>query len=434
MYPNYARAAVSEFIHICFGFPAMSTQSDTVTQPPIAASKLARSFTFCTGIENSAPTITGPDGRRLRIDEMAASGHYQLWRDDFRLVRELGLHCLRYGVPYYRTHLAPGQYDWSFADEAFAELHRLGIVPIADLCHFSLPDWLGTFQNPDFPRYFAEYAEAFARRYPWVWLYTPVNEMLITAEYSALKGYWNEQLCTDAAFLTALVNAVEANVRASEAILKVRDAWFVQSESTRYYHPANPDALTHTAHLNERRFLSLDLNYSHAPSGRILRYMLENGVPMAKFDYFMNRSIRPRCIMGTDYYQTSEMRVTPDGDTHRCHVLGYYGLARQYYERFRLPIMHSETNQFQILNAAEWLERQWGSVLRLRLEGYPMVGFTWYSLTDQADWDIDLRERRGQVNTSGLYDMQRRIRKVGIAYRQIISDWRDALAGTEIRY
>jgi beta-glucosidase/6-phospho-beta-glucosidase/beta-galactosidase len=400
----------------------------------LSPSNLTHSFTFCTGIENSAPIITGPDGKQLRIDQMAASRHYQRWREDFRLVRELGLYCLRYGPPYYRTHVGPGRYDWSFADETFAELRRLGIVPIADLCHFGLPDWLGNFQNPDFPRYFAEYADAFARRYPWIWLYTPVNEMLITAEYSALKGYWNEQLCSHQAFVTALMNAVDANIRASEAIRKVSNAWFVQSESTRYYHPYTPEAATLTAHMNQLRFISLDLNYSHSPSGRMLEYLMANGMSLAQFDYFMNRTIRPSCIMGTDYYETSEMAVYPDGTTRQYNVLGYYGLTRQYYSRFHLPIMHTETNQFQQLNATYWLERQWANVLRLRQEGYPVIGFTWYSLTDQVDWDIDLRVPRGHVNSNGLFDMQRRIRRVGVEYQRIVRAWSPALAGIDFRF
>ena len=33
----------------------------------------------------------------------------------------------------------------------------------------------------------------------------------------------------------------------------------------------------------------------------------------------------------------------------------------------------------------------------LREEGVPVVGFTWYSLTDQVDWDIQLREIKGKV-------------------------------------
>lgn len=57
----------------------------------------------------------------------------------------------------------------------------------------------------------------------------------------------------------------------------------------------------------------------------------------------------------------------------------------------------------------------------------PTVGFTWYSLTDQVDWDSALREDNGRVNSVGLYDLERKIRKVGAAYKQLISDWRDVL-------
>lgn len=118
------------------------------------------SFMFATGIENSYPNIRLPDGAVKRVDQMEKSAHYQRWREDFALVRELGLEYLRYGLPYYRTHTAPGSYDWSFGDETFAELQRLSIEPIVDLCHFGVPDWIGDFQNPDLPRLFADYAYA----------------------------------------------------------------------------------------------------------------------------------------------------------------------------------------------------------------------------------------------------------------------------------
>ena len=44
--------------------------------------------------------------------------------------------------------------------EAMAEIKRLGITPILDLLHFGIPDWMGDFQNPDFPLLFADYAGA----------------------------------------------------------------------------------------------------------------------------------------------------------------------------------------------------------------------------------------------------------------------------------
>src|SRR5690242_17594909 len=96
-------------------------------------------FLFATGIENSIPTI---DGGRVRIDEMEKCGHYRHWRRDIELVAEIGVRFLRYGPPLHRCFLGDGRFDWSFPDLAYAELRRRGIVPITDLCHFGVPDWI----------------------------------------------------------------------------------------------------------------------------------------------------------------------------------------------------------------------------------------------------------------------------------------------------
>jgi hypothetical protein len=55
------------------------------------------------------------------------------------------------------------------------------------------------------------------------------------------------------------------------------------------------------------------------------------------------------------------------------------------------------------------------------------VGFTWYSLTDQMDWDTALRENNGRVHPVGLYDLNRQIRPVGTSYKKLISEWAEVL-------
>src|SRR5436853_4369016 len=211
---------------------------------------------FATGIECSYPTIALPDGTIKRIDEMEKADHYRRWREDFECVKALGLEHLRYGPPYYRAHLGRSRYDWGFADETFNALHEMGITPIVDLCHFGVPDWLGNFQNPEFAEYFAEYALAFAKRYPQLQLYTPINEIFITALFSAQYGWWNERLSSDRTFVTALKNLCKANVLAMHAILKQkRDAIFIQSESSEYFHPMRPEVQKHADFLNRKRFL-----------------------------------------------------------------------------------------------------------------------------------------------------------------------------------
>ena len=388
------------------------------------------SFMFATGIENSIPTI---DNGRTRIDQMASCGHYQHWRTDFDLLKELGIGVLRYGPPLHTTFIGPGRYNWDFADATFGEIRRRDIIAIVDLCHFGLPDWLGNFQNPDFPELFAGYAEDFARRFPWVQLYTPINEMFICATFSAAYGWWNEQMSTDRSFVTALKHIVRANVLAMERILKVRpDAIFIQSESTEYFHAENPAAIKPAELMNSRRFLSLDLNYGRRVDSEMYEFLMDNGMSRDEYHFFLDRSaLRHHCIMGNDYYVTNEHRVRADGHTTAAgDIFGYDDITRQYYDRYRLPVMHTETNLMQGPNgdeAVNWLWKQWANVLRVRNTGTPILGFTWYSLTDQMDWDTALREVNHRVTPVGLYDLDRNIRPVGRAYKQLIRDWCDVL-------
>jgi len=388
-------------------------------------------FIFTTGIENSYPTIQLPDGTTFRVDEMEKTGHYNYWKEDFGLVKELGIEFLRYGPPYYKTHTAPGQYDWSFSDETFAELKRLGITPITDLCHFGVPDWIGNFQSPDFPAYFEEYARAFATRFPYLKFYTPVNEMYIAATFSAQNGWWNERLSSDRAFVTALKNICKANVLAMHAILKVQpEVVFIQSESTEYFHAEMPQGvcMDRAMFLNQKRFLTLDLNYSFQVASNMYNYLMDNGMTRAEYEWFMTHHSKKHCIMGNDYYVTNEHMVHHDGSIEPSgDIYGYYAITMQYYRRYHLPVMHTETN-FEGQGATDWLRKQWANAYRLKQDGVPLIGFTWYSLTDQVDWDTAMRENNGTVNKLGLYDLDRKIRPVGEAYKKLISMWQDTLS------
>ncbi len=383
------------------------------------------SFMFATGIENSYPKI---HQGRTRIDELEKCGFYKHWRTDFSLVQDLGIRFLRFGPPIHTTWLGEGHYDWSFCDETFADLKRRDITPIVDLCHFGVPDWLGDFQNPDFPRLFERYARDFAARFPWVQLYTPVNEMFICATFSARWGWWNEQLTSDRAFVTALKHLVAANILAMHVILEIRpDALFIQSESSEYYHPESPAAIGAAEAFNEQRFLSLDLNYGIDVSGRMMEYLRDCGMTLEEYKFFRTKNLRHHCIMGNDYYVTNEHLVYPDGRTDPSgEIYGYHTITQQYFERYNLPVMHTETNLNEGPTGREaviWLHKQWANILRIRRSGVPVLGFTWYSLTDQVDWDVALREDNGNVNALGLYDLDRNIRPVGQAYKKLIEDW-----------
>jgi beta-glucosidase/6-phospho-beta-glucosidase/beta-galactosidase len=388
------------------------------------------SFMFATGIENSYPKIKLPDGSMKRIDEMEKCGHYEKWKEDFALVKETGIDHLRYGPPYYSTHLAPGKYDWEFSDQVFAELKRLDIEPLVDLCHFGVPDWIGDFQNTDWPEHFAEYAKAFAQRYPHLKFYTPVNEVFIAAMFSGQYGWWNECLSSDRAFVTALKNLSKANVMAMLEIIKVQpQAIFIQSESSEYFHPENPDVRPLCDFLNQKRFLSLDLTYGHSVDVNTYKYLMANGMTDEEYTWFTRQNLKAKanCIMGNDYYITNEHLVHSDGSTSPSgEIFGYYVITHQYFRRYRLPVMHTETNITEPFSV-HWLKKQWANIYRLKMDGVPIIGFTWYSLTDQVDWDSALRNDAGVVNSLGLYDLDRKIRPVGQEYKNLIAQWSNVI-------
>jgi hypothetical protein len=291
---------------------------------------------FATGIENSIPTI---NNGRTRVDQMDVCGHYDQWRTDFDCVEEIGIHFLRYGPPLHTSFRGPGLYDWEFADVTLADLKRRNITPIVDLCHFGVPDWIGNFQNPDFPQLFATYAGAFADRFPWVQLYTPVNEMFICAVFSAKYGWWNEQATDDRSFVTALKHIVKANVLAMIEILKRRpDAIFVQSRSRNISTPTAPPR-SGPAGVNTPP-LPLARSQLRPPvDSEMYEYLIDNGMTRDEYHFFLHHqaeaALHPRQRL---LHDRTSIRVFADGLTNSPgEVFGYSEITRQYYERYHLP-------------------------------------------------------------------------------------------------
>jgi beta-glucosidase/6-phospho-beta-glucosidase/beta-galactosidase len=413
------------------GYPAswQLSKPRNLTSPQRKTRERQRSssgFIFATGIECSYPTTENGSWRR---DELHATRHYERWREDFELAREVGITHIRYGPPLHLIFTAPGQYDWSWSDEPMRELEELGPVPIVDLCHFGVPTWLENFQNDEIVAALSEYAVAFAKRYPGVRFYTPVNEMYVCARYSALDGLWNEQLRSEGAFVRAVLNLAAASIHMTNAILAVRpDAIFINSESSEFCQSCCPDAeIQRTADFeNERRFLPLDLIYAHDVSPHMRDYLRGHGVTDERYGWFMGSKPPRRAVLGLDYYEWNERLIDREGRTRSLgELFGWYVIASQYWERYRRTLMHTETNRVDAGDAPRWLWRQWHNVQLLRGAGVPIIGFTWYSLTDQVDWNRGIIDALGVVFPVGLFDLNRDPRPVGLSYKHLIDMHRD---------
>jgi beta-glucosidase len=404
--------------HTLVGRHADTSNEGTMTtlQSPPPSLALDHGFVVATGIECSAPRIAGG----YRQDELRKTGHWDGVEEDLALVASFGITTLRYGIPFHIVAADPDRLDWAWTDRAMAALQANGIEPIADLLHFGVPDDLDGFIDPRLPARFEAFAAAFAERYPWVRAYTPVNEPLVSATFSARLGWWNERRTDYRSFAQAIDRVSACAVLAMAAIRSRRpDAIFLQSDACEGYLPMAVAALPEAEFRNELRFVTFELTYGRRPAAVIVDWLAANGIGEDRLAWFAEHGSSDGCIVGHDYYVGNEWQIEADGSISQAvQRQGYAALAREYHERLGLPFMLSETN-WDGTGAEAWLAEVWNGAMQLRLEGLPIRGFCWYGFVDHVDWDSILREDAGRANACGLVDLDRHAHPVGEAYRAL---------------
>ena len=205
-------------------------------------------------------------------DQLDLTGHRERL-DDLQLLRDLGVKAVRYPILWER---AP---DWEWADERLGLLRELGIEPIVGLVHHGSGPLETSVLDGSFATGLAEHAAAVAERYPWVRRWTPVNEPLTTARFSALYGHWYPHARDDLSFARAVLVQCRATVLAMGAIRRaIPGAELVQTEDVGIVH-ATPGVAGQAEFENERRWLSLDLLTGRlAADSPVRRWLLDVGV------------------------------------------------------------------------------------------------------------------------------------------------------------
>lgn len=359
--------------------------------------------------------------------QMEASGHR--WRgDDLQRFAALGLRRLRYPVLWELTAPdAPEVFDWQWADERLTALRELRIDPIVGLVHHGSGPRYTDLLDERFPALLATYAQAVAERFPWIERYTPINEPLTTARFSALYGHWYPHRRDTASFARAIVNQCRATVLAMRAIRAINPAaLLIQTEDLG--RTASTATLAYQAeHENERRFLTWDLlcgvvDEKHAMWSDLRHW----GVPAADLAWFQENPCPPD-IIGVNHYLTSDRYLDEDrsrfpktawggngrhsyADVEAVRALpespGIAGALRDVWNRYRRPLAVTEahlgcTREEQL----RWLHEIWRAAQQLRAEDVDIRAVTVWSLLGSFDWNSLLIRRFGYYEP-GAFDVR----------------------------
>ncbi len=343
-------------------------------------------------------------------DQLQLTGHYGRL-DDLDRLAELGVRTIRYPILWERIErLRASGAPFAWPDAAMERLRMLGIEPIVGLVHHGSGPFGTSLLDDGFAQGLAAFARTVAERYPWVRRYTPVNEPLTTARFSALYGVWYPHVRDDSAFLRATLNQVRATQLAMKAIRGVRpDAELVQTEDLGRTHATR--TLRYQADFeNERRWLSFDLLLGRVRPGHAMYgYARWCGLTADELARIADDECPP-ALLGINHYATSERflderleRYPPHtyGGNHRHQyadveavrvlthgVAGPRALLLEAWERYEMPIAVTEahlgcTREQQL----RWLAEVWDAACDARAAGADVRAVTAWAVLGTRDWN-----------------------------------------------
>lgn len=361
-------------------------------------------------------------------DQLVWSGHDRR-PEDLDRIAELGIRTLRYPVLWEcAAPDDPHVIDWSWADERLARIRRLDIRPLVGLVHHGSGPRYTDLLDPGFAPGLADFAGRLAERFPWVDAYTPVNEPLTTARFSALYGHWYPHRRDSFDFARALLNQCRAVVLAMQAVRAVQPAArLVQTEDLGKSY-STPALIYQADFENERRWLTFDLLCGrvdrHHPMGNHLLWL---GIPECELLWFRDNPCPPD-IIGINHYITSERFLDEQAERYppACHggngrhryadieavrvreegLAGPECLLRETWDRYRLPLAVTEahlgcTREEQL----RWLWEVWRAADGARQAGADVRAVTVWSLLGAFDWNSLVTRRQGHYE-AGVFDVR----------------------------
>lgn len=359
--------------------------------------------------------------------QIAATG---LWRRAEDLDQLIGLNVRAMRYPILWEQVAPDlpdMRDWAWTDARLTRLSGLGIRPIAGLVHHGSGPRYTDLLDDGFAAGLADHARAVAERYPWITDWTPINEPLTTARFSALYGLWYPHHRDERSFWTALINQIDG-VRLAMAEIRriIPHARLIQTDDLgRTY--ATATLKEQAAFDNSRRWMGWDLLCGRVtPRHDLWRRLCELGLE-ARLRAIAEAPCPPD-IIGINHYPTSDRFLDHRVQRYPRHARGgngriayadieavrvidppspgIAGALQEAWARYAIPIAITEVhNGCTREEQMRWLIEAWDAAHAAQLQGIGMTAVTAWALYGSIGWDRLLTG--GGRYESGVFDVRR---------------------------
>jgi beta-glucosidase len=362
----------------------------------------------------------------VKDDPNTATQHWKKWKEDTRLMAEIGLQCSRMGLEWSRIEPKRGVFSEKAIARYRAELtmlRDLGIKPMVTLWHFSNPIWFedrGAFLWRGAEKAFLEYVErVVADLGDLVESWITLNEPNVYAVNGYNGGNWPPGDSSIFKTLKVMNALVPCHIGAYNIIHgKFPDARVGFALHARVFDPKDPKNLKHaaSARLSERLFQTALTEAMY--TGKDAFPIRGGGKPGRYYDFHaVNYYTRSTCTGLRDGVREN----TPKNDLGwEIYPEGICRVVRGLTDKYDAPVYITEngtcdnTDSFRCRYIYDHLKA-------LSESGLPVERYYHWCFCDNFEWLEGFSARFGLIHTD--YASQKRtIKKSGRFYSEIIQN------------
>ncbi|MDD5108430.1 MAG: glycoside hydrolase family 1 protein [Candidatus Omnitrophica bacterium] len=344
-----------------------------------------------------------------------ACRHYELYAQDFAIAKELNHNCHRFSIEWSRIEPKEGQFDLVEIEhyrKVISELKNQGIQPIVTLHHFTNPIWFsqkGAWFNSNSKKYFLRFVDRIVKEFAsQVKFWITINEPLIYSSHSYLLGVWPPKECSLIKTVIVTLNMAKAHIEAYRIIHKIYQDNALEKPM-----------VSVAANLQAFEICQPTLKNRLA---QYLRHKLYNL-------YFIEELLRKKSLdyIGINYYSRSLVDVRSwkirallldtcryNHDPLPKNSLGWDIYPQGLYKllialkKYNLPVLITENGICTEDDNLRWdyIRGHLEQLHRAIGQGVKALGYIYWSLIDNFEWDKGFEARFGLVHVD--YQNQKR--------------------------
>lgn len=328
-------------------------------------------------------------GHHLSMNDLTRHTHHAY--EDYALLQEFGIRTVRESIGW-RLVERDGHFDFSSIEGRARAARELGLQVVWTLCHYGWPSDIDVY-SPRFIDRFASYCEhvvcyleTFSIVPP---IYSPVNEISF-ASWAASRNLFTCPGLKDDGGKELKRQLVRATLKGCDVIWRI-------SPSARILHCDPVIHVVAPQHRPDMENRAVTLRESQFEAWDML---------CGKQEPELGGEPRFLDLIGVNYYHSNQWEF--DGRSLWWHLdhprrLPFHNLLTEVYQRYRRPLLVSETSHVGSGRGA-WIREIAQQGVLARQSGVDLRGICLYPIVDRPDWDDVHRWHKSglwEVNTQG---------------------------------